>query len=78
MLIADATVAQAVVAVVFMLVIVLIPYYAPIVLYVASPEKAGKQLNNMSGWLLSHSRLIEIVVGIGFGALFLSKGLATL
>jgi threonine/homoserine/homoserine lactone efflux protein len=77
-LMADPSVGQALAAVAFMLVIVLIPYYAPIVLYVASPEKAGQQLTNMSGWLLSNSRGIEIVVGLGFGSLFLSNGLAAL
>ena len=32
----------------------------------------------MSGWLLDHSRMLEIVVGLGFGVLFLWKGLAVL
>ena len=28
----------------------------------------------MSDWLLGHSRMLEIVVGLGFGAIFLVKG----
>jgi threonine/homoserine/homoserine lactone efflux protein len=77
-LLADPTPAEATVTVVFMLVILLLPYYAPIVVYLASPEKAGQQLTRMSDWLLSRSRLIEIVVGIGFGSMFLWKGIAAL
>jgi hypothetical protein len=32
----------------------------------------------LSDWLLDHSRMLEIVVGIGFGAIFLAKGIASL
>jgi hypothetical protein len=30
----------------------------------------------MSEWMLDRSRLLEIVVGLGFGAIFLAKGIA--
>jgi hypothetical protein len=32
----------------------------------------------MSQWLLARSRLLEIVVGLGFGAAFLVKGVTAL
>jgi hypothetical protein len=35
-------------------------------------------LRGMSNWLLGHSRGLEIVVGLGFGAIFLIKGISTI
>jgi hypothetical protein len=32
----------------------------------------------MSDWLLGHSRMLEIVVGLGFGAIFLTKGVVAI
>ena len=32
----------------------------------------------MTEWIMSHSKAIEIVVGIGFGAVFLWKGIGAL
>ncbi len=47
-------------------------------MYLVSPEKAGSSMRRMSGWLLDHARVLEIVVGLGFGAIFLWKGLTVL
>lgn len=58
--------------------IMLIPYHPPIELYLVAPEKAGGSMRRVSGWLLDRSRMLEIVVGLGFGVLFLWKGLAVL
>ena len=67
-----------VVVVAVFLFIMLIPYHLPIVMYLVAPEKAGTSMRSMSGWLLDHSRMLEIVVGLGFGVLLLWKGLAVL
>jgi hypothetical protein len=32
----------------------------------------------MSDWILGHARVLEIVTGIGLGAIFLVKGLVAL
>jgi hypothetical protein len=56
----------------------LIPYYVPAILYAVSPQRSGTALRGMSDWLLGHSRMLEIVVGIGFGAIFVAKGIASL
>ena len=50
----------------------------PAFLYAVSPQRAGSALRRMSDWLLDHSRMLEIVVGIGFGAILLAKGIASL
>ena len=56
----------------------LIPYHLPIWLYVVAPEKAGGKMRAMSTWLLDHAQALEIAVGLGFGVLFLYKGLTAL
>jgi len=53
--------------------IMLIPYHLPIEMYLVAPEKAGTSMRSMSGWLLDHSRMLEIVVGLGFEVRFLWK-----
>ena len=67
-----------VVAIIVSLLIMLLPYYLPAVLYWISPGRAKKILVPMNEWLVSHLRLLEIVVGLGFGIGFLSKGLSGL
>jgi threonine/homoserine/homoserine lactone efflux protein len=59
-------------------VVMLIPYYAPIIVYVRAGDHAEERLTRMTDWLLSRSRALEIVVGIGFGVIFLAKGLQEL
>jgi Sap, sulfolipid-1-addressing protein len=65
------------VALAIALAVMLTPYYLPAVLYALSPQRSGRVLGRMSDWLLDHSRALEIVVGIGFGAVFLAKGIAS-
>jgi threonine/homoserine/homoserine lactone efflux protein len=67
-----------IVVVAVFLFIMLIPYHLPIEMYAISPAWASRSMQRMSGWLLDHSRTLEIVVGVGFGVLFLWKGLAVL
>jgi hypothetical protein len=69
---------QAMVTVAVMLAVMLVPYYAPALAFAASPQRAGRALNRMSDWLLAHSRSVEIIVGVGFGATFLAKGVTSL
>jgi threonine/homoserine/homoserine lactone efflux protein len=61
-------------AVLVTLALMLLPYYLPVLVYAVSPERSGRALTRMSDWLLGHSRMLEIVVGLGFGAIFLAKG----
>jgi Sap, sulfolipid-1-addressing protein len=75
---ADVSTLEAGVALAIALAVMLIPYYVPAILYAVSPQRSGALLRGMSDWLLGHSRMLEIVVGIGFGAIFLAKGIASL
>ncbi len=76
--IADVTTTQAIVATLICLALMLLPYYGPVLVYVAAPGRAGPLLRRMTAWMLTNSRMLEIVVGLAFGALFLWKGLAVL
>jgi hypothetical protein len=67
-----------VVAILFLLALMLIPYYVPAVMCAVAPQRAGKMLSEMTEWIVSNSRMVEIVTGLAFGALFLWKGLAVL
>jgi threonine/homoserine/homoserine lactone efflux protein len=69
---------QATIAVLVCLACMLIPYYGPVILYVASPARASARLAEMIEWMLGHSRALEIWIGIAFGAIFLAKGIAAL
>lgn len=69
---------QAVAVVAVMLAVMLIPYYGPGVVYACSPQRAGKALARMSEWLLANARWLEIIVGIGYGSIFLGKGITAL
>ena len=41
-------------------------------------KKASSLLARMTEWIMTNSRMIEIVVGLGFGVMFLYKGLVVL
>ncbi len=69
---------EATIAVLVSLACMLIPYYAPLILYLASPARANARLGEMIGWMLSHSRTLEIWIGLAFGAIFLAKGIGAL
>jgi hypothetical protein len=53
-------------------------YYGPAAVYVLVPERAGSLLGRMTDWIMANSRMLEIVVGLGFGVYFLGKGLVVL
>jgi hypothetical protein len=72
---ADVSTGEAAAAVVFALALMLIPYYAPAIVYMISPSGAGSGLRRMSNWILGHSKVLEIGVGLGFGIGFLWKGI---
>lgn len=50
----------------------------PLVMLLATPEKATKVLGRLSGWLDRHERTITILVAIIFGFFFLYAGLERL
>jgi cadmium resistance protein CadD (predicted permease) len=69
---------QATIAVVVSLACMLIPYYAPVILYLVSPARANARLGQMIEWMLGHSKALEISIGLAFGAIFLVKGIGAL
>lgn len=58
--------------------VMLFPYYGPALLYQISPTKTTEKLTPMTEWLMSHSKQLEVAVGIGFGVIFLVKGIGAL
>ena len=75
---ADVTTGQVILATLFGLALMLSVYYGPALVYMLSPARASKLLGRRTEWILGNSRMLEIVVGLGFGAVFLWKGLAVL
>jgi Sap, sulfolipid-1-addressing protein len=75
---ADVSTAEAVFAVAFGLLVMLVGYYGPAVLVALSPVRARALLGRMTTWIMAHSKGLEVVVGVAFGLAFLSKGLAVL
>lgn len=51
---------------------------APIMAYAVAPGRSAKVLAAVQGWLERHNRVIVIVVSLGFGALFVVKGVSGL
>jgi threonine/homoserine/homoserine lactone efflux protein len=68
---------EAAVAVAVTLAVMLIPYYGPAVIYAAAPQRSARVLTMMSDWLLRNTGVLEVVVGLGFGAIFLWNGIST-
>ena len=62
----------------FGLAIMLSVYYVPVLAYMIDRKRAVPLLGRMTEWIMANSRMIEIAVGLGFGAYFLAKGLAVL
>jgi hypothetical protein len=75
---ADITTGQEVVATLFGLAIMLSVYYLPVLIYMIDRKRAVPMLARMTEWIMANLRMIEIVVGLGFGLYFLAKGLAVL
>ena len=53
-------------------------YYAPALFYMPVPDRAPAVLGRLTEWIMTNSRMIEIVIGLGFGSVFLFKGLVVL
>ena len=64
----------ALVAILFLLGLMLLPYYAPAVFYAIRPTAAKPALVKMTDWIVANSRMLEIVTGLGFGIIFAIKG----
>jgi len=64
----------AVIAIVFLLAVMLLPYYGPAVLFAIRPSSARPALVKMTDWIVSNARMLEIVTGFGFGIIFAIKG----
>ena len=75
---ANITTGEELLATAFGLAIMLSVYYVPVLAYVIDRKRAVPLLGRMTEWIMANSRMIEIAVGLGFGAYFLAKGLAVL
>lgn len=75
---ADITTAEVMLVTAFGLAIMLSVYYVPALIYMFNPKRAGPVLGSMTEWIMKNSRMLEIVVGVGFGLYFLVKGLVVL
>lgn len=69
---------EAAIALAFLLLVMLTPYWAPTAAMVVAPGRARPALTRMTGWILDHSRALELVCGFGFGAVFALKGITAL
>jgi threonine/homoserine/homoserine lactone efflux protein len=70
--------AETIASVVFLLVLMLLPYWVPAASFAIAPGRARPALARMSEWIMVNSRMLEIVVGLGFGIVFLAKGVTAL
>lgn len=75
---ADLSTGEEVFATAFGLAIMLSVYYVPVLIYMVAPKRAVPLLARMTEWIMANSRMLEIVVGLGFGVYFLAKGLVVL
>jgi threonine/homoserine/homoserine lactone efflux protein len=76
--VAGVTVGEEVIAVGWLLLLMLLPYYLPIVMYAIAPERSSVMLGRFCDWLLAHSRPVEIVTGLVLGGIFLLTGISSL
>ena len=76
--VADVSTAEAAVALLFGLALMLVVYYGPGVFYALFRARASALLGPMTEWIMGHARVLEIVTGFALGAVFLWKGLAVL
>jgi hypothetical protein len=76
--VADVSNAEALIALLFGLALMLVVYYGPAVYYALFRSRADRTLVPMTEWIMSHARVLEIVTGVGLGTVFLWKGLAVL
>jgi hypothetical protein len=71
---ADLSTGQDVFATALGLAIVLTVYWMPIVIYMIDRKHAVPLLARMTQWIMANSRMLEIVVGLGFGVYFPRQG----
>ena len=67
-----------VLAAAFLVVAAAVALVAPVLAYALAPRPVSLALTRIKDWLLRHQRIINIVVFIGFGALFALRGLTDL
>jgi len=75
---ADLSFGQIVVAVAWLLLLMLLPYYIPTLMYVVAPKRSSVLLARFSEWLLAHTRPVEIWTGLLLGGAFLLAGVSAL
>ena len=75
---ADVPTGQAIVAFAVGLAVMLVGYYGPAVFAALSPVRARSVLGRATEWIMAHSKILEIVVGLAFGVVFLATGLQVL
>jgi hypothetical protein len=73
---ADVSAAQGWVAFVVLLVLIQSGVIVPVLAYVLAPEWATKTLITLRSWLITHNRVISIVLGLVVGAWFVIAGVA--
>jgi hypothetical protein len=71
---ADISTAQGWVALIVLLVVIQIGVIGPILVYVLARDWATSALQTCRGWLVTHNRVISIVLGLVVGAWFIVKG----
>jgi hypothetical protein len=76
--VADVSTAEAAVAILFGLALLLLGYYGPVVMFQLFRARAEPMLRAMSEWIMGHARPLEIVTGGVLGLVFLAKGLPVL
>ena len=59
---------------IFLLALMLLPYYAPAVFFALRPGSARPALVKMTDWIVANARMLEILTGFGFGIIFAIKG----
>lgn len=75
---ADITVAKTTTAAAVLISLMLVPYYGPGLVHLASPQRSVHVLGRLTDWLFSNSRMAEIVAGFLIGSIFTLKGLQEL
>lgn len=61
-----------------LLALALLPYWLPVAIFVLAPARATPALGRMTEWILGNARMLELVCGFGFGAVFAVKGVTAL
>jgi Sap, sulfolipid-1-addressing protein len=69
---------ESTVALIILLALMLLPYWAPAAAFAISPTRTRPALQKMTEWVLANARMVEIVTGFGFGAIFALKGVSAL